>query len=317
MRIFRRYFLFLLFGFTYLFADAHIFVYHRFGDSRYPSTNTSLKELTKEFDYLKKHHYKVIPLDKLVNLIEEKNKINDKLVVLTIDDGFKSFYQNGLKIFKKYNYPFALFIATKPIELKYRDFMTWNEINNCSQYGFIAFHSYSHPHLTHLSNKEIIKDTKKGLEIFEKYLGYKPKYYAYPYGEYDNRVKKIIKSFGFKAILNQNMGAVNRDSDIYNLDRIALVGKSNIKLSLRYRHLNALWIEPKSYPKDGILKKIKVKIFENIQKAQLYVTGYGWRWVKVKNGLIDKNLNLKLNKDRIRVIIKIKNSKINTKILVK
>ena len=308
--------LFLIFLNINLFADAHIFVYHRFGDNRYPSTNTSIKELKKEFEYLKKHNYKVISLNKLINLIKNKRDL-DRYVVLTIDDGFKSFYENGLKIFKKYKYPFTLFIATKPIESGYRDFLSWSEVNECSQYGTIAFHSHTHPHLTHLSSEEIKEDTKKGMQIFEKHLGYKPKFYAYPYGEYDDRVKNIIKSFGFEAILNQNIGAVSKESDIYDLDRIALVGKSNIKRALKYRHLNALWIEPKKYPKDGILKAIKAKIFDNVSKAKAYITGYGWRDVEVKNGEISKNLNLKLDKNRVRVIIKVKNSKINTKILVK
>ena len=317
MKNFRRALLLLFLLFSSLFADAHIFVYHRFGDSRYPSTNTSIKELIKEFEYLKKHHYKVISLDKLITLLKEQKDLNDKYVVITIDDGFKSFYENGLKIFKKYNYPFTLFIATKPIEKKFKDFMNWSEVNNCSQYGTIAFHSHSHPHLTHLTNKEIIKDTKIGMKLFKKHLGFRPKYYAYPYGEYDDRVKKIIKSFGFDAIFNQNIGAIDKTSDIFDLDRIALVGKSNIKLSLKYKHLNALWIEPKKYPKDGILKRVEAKIFDDVKRAQIYVTGYGWRWIDVKSGKIDEKLNLKLNRDRVRVIIKVKNSKINTKILVK
>jgi hypothetical protein len=41
-------------------ADAHIFIYHRFNDSRYPTTNTTLEELRKEFDYFKKNGYEVI-----------------------------------------------------------------------------------------------------------------------------------------------------------------------------------------------------------------------------------------------------------------
>jgi len=39
-------------------ADAHIFVYHRFSDTRHPSTNTSLSELRKEFNHFKNNGYK-------------------------------------------------------------------------------------------------------------------------------------------------------------------------------------------------------------------------------------------------------------------
>ncbi|WP_281951736.1 polysaccharide deacetylase family protein [Nitrosophilus kaiyonis] len=322
-KLFYIIFLYLFFSFINLSpfilkADAHIFVYHRFGDERYPSTNTSIEELKREFEYFKKNNYKIVSLKKLVKSIKNKKEIPDNWIVLTIDDGYKSFYKNALWLFKKYNYPFTLFVSTKPTEEKWKDFMSWDEIKECEKYGEIALHSHSHPHLTHLSDSKIKKDTKTSITIFEKNLGYMPKYYAYPYGEYDDRVKKIIKSFGFEAICNQNIGAINKDSDIYDLDRIALVGEiKNLNFFLKLKHLNALWIEPKNYPKNGVLNKIKVRIFENVKKAQIYVTDYGWKWVKVNNGLIEENLNYKLKKSRVRVIIKVKNSKINTKILVK
>ena len=38
-----KYFLLLCLSYFYLNANAHIFVYHRFGDSKHQSTNTTLK----------------------------------------------------------------------------------------------------------------------------------------------------------------------------------------------------------------------------------------------------------------------------------
>ena len=126
-------------------ADAHIFVYHRFEDFRHPSTNTSIKELKKEFDYFKNNGYEVITLKRLVKAIKTKEKISDKWIVLTVDDGYKSFYENALKIFKEYKYPFTIFVSTKPSEKGYKDFMNWKEISECSHYGEIGLHSHSHP----------------------------------------------------------------------------------------------------------------------------------------------------------------------------
>jgi peptidoglycan/xylan/chitin deacetylase (PgdA/CDA1 family) len=306
-----------LFFFSWSFADCNIFVYHRFDDFRYPSTNTSVKELAKEFEYLKKHKYKVIGLRDLIKAIRENRKIPKKCAVLTIDDGYKSFYENGLDVFKKYNYPFTLFIPVKAIERKYKDYMSWEEIKECLKYGEVGLHSYSHPHLTWLKNKEIAEDTKIGIKLFMKRLGFKPCYYAYPYGEYDERVKKIIAGFGFDAILNQNIGAASNYSDVFDLDRIALVGKVNFPAKLKYKELKVKWIEPKSYPKDCILKNVKARISNSYKKAYIYVTDYGWKKTEVKDGFIAEKLNYNLKKERVRVIIKVKNSKIKAKVLVK
>jgi len=301
---------------VYLFADAHIFVYHRFGDDRFPSTNTTLKELRREFSYFKENGYKVVKLETLVNALKLKKQIPDNWIVLTIDDNFKSFYQNALPIFKEFGYPFSLFVYVEATQKHYGDYTSWKELKEISKYGSLEYHSYSHPHMTHLSDKELRYDFEKGLKLFESKLGIKPKFFAYPYGEYDSRVKKIAKEFGFKAIVNQNLVAVSSKSDIFDIDRIALVGKTNLKRYLRYKELDAKWIEPLSYPKNGILKKITVQTNQKAKKGAFYITGYGWMQAKLENGILDTKIDKALTKSRSRIIVSVGN-KIKTKILVK
>ena len=313
----KRLFLSLFFSFSSLLGDAHIFVYHRFGDNRHPTTNTSIKELKKEFEFFKNNGYKIVKLDTLVNALKNHQKIDDKWIVLTIDDNFKSFYQNALAVFKEYHYPFSLFVYVKATEDRYPDYTSWGELKEISKYGDLEFHSYSHPHMTYKSDKYLKEDFKKGLELIKKRLGITPKYFAYPYGEYDKRVKNLAKSFGFKAIINQNIGAVSKYSDIYDLDRNALVGKSNLKRDLSYKELRIYLIEPKEYPKNGILKKIMAKLYDkNIKSAGYYLSGYGWSKLKVKNGLIYKEVDKKLIKKRSRLVINVNNA-IKTKLLIK
>jgi peptidoglycan/xylan/chitin deacetylase (PgdA/CDA1 family) len=299
-----------------LWANAHIFVYHRFGDSRYPSTNTTIEELRKEFDYFKDNDYEVIKLSKLVNALKEKQEIPDNWIVLTIDDSYKSFYTNALEVFKEYNYPFSLFVPVEAIEKKYPDYTTWEELKDISQYGSIEFHSYGHKHMTYLSNEEIKNDFDKGLNIFQKRLNIKPKFFTYPYGEYSQRVKEISKSYGFDAILNQNMGAVATSSDVYDMDRTALVGKTNLKYYLKLKALDAQWIKPLTFPEDGTLKSLHVTTNEKATNAEVYVSGYGWLKTKLINGDFKLELNKKLTNERSRVIVSVGN-KISTKLLIK
>ena len=303
--------------YVYSFSSAHIFVYHRFDDTKHNSTSTSIKELIKEFEYFKKNNYKVVPLEKILRKIKNKHDIPNNWIALNIDDSYKSFYDNGLEIFKKYNYPFTLYVYIKATNKKYSDFMTWDEVRETSKYGTVALHSYGHEHLTHQTKKSILKTTKKAYDTFVKQMKFKPKTYAYPYGEYDTKVKEVIKSFGFDAILNQSIGSVSKHTDIYDIPRIALVGKVNIKHKLRYETLNAKWIEPNFYPKNGILSKIKAKVNPKIKKLKLYITKYGWRDIKVKNGLVDEVVNLKLKKNRTRVMLGTNVFTISNKILIK
>ena len=312
-----KYFLLLFIFSFYLQANGNIFVYHRFGDERHQSTNTTLQELEKEFEYFKTNNYKVVTVSQIAQKIKNGEDIPENWVAFSIDDAYKSFYTNALNIFKKYNYSFTLFVYVESTQKKYPDFMSWEEIKETSKYGEIALHSYGHKHLTKLSNEEIFDDTKKAYDMFVKKLGFKPLGYTYPFGEYDERVKDVIKKFDFEYIANQNNGSVNSKSDIFDINRVALVGDVNLKEKLKYKTLEANWIEPKVYPKDGILKHVKVQVDPSIKNAKLFISTYGWQDIKVKNGIIDVKLNKKLNLNRNRVAISTDYYTISNKLLIK
>ncbi|MDR0580035.1 MAG: polysaccharide deacetylase family protein [Campylobacteraceae bacterium] len=300
----------------YLFADAHILIYHRFNDDRYPSTNTPNSELKKQFTYLKDNNYTVVPLKAIADKLNANESIPDKWVAIAIDDGYKSFL-NALEIFKEFEYPFSIFVYVQATEQNYPDFMTWKELKSLEEFnGSLEFHSYAHPHSTKLDKENLRKDFEKGLEIFKKRVGYMPNFYSYPYGEFNENVKDIAKEFGFSAILNQNNGAVDSSSDVYDLDRLAVVGKSNLKTLLSFETLQVEWQEPKSFPKDSNLTKVNVKIASNATKAKLYITDIGWRDIDIKDGIIDENIGQKLTSKRTRIILKLGN-KTSTKIIVK
>ncbi|MBN2964097.1 polysaccharide deacetylase family protein [Sulfurospirillum sp. T05] len=297
-------------------ADAHLFVYHRFGDDRHPSTNIPTEKLREQFTYFKERGYKVVPLEDVVQRIHAKEAIPDTWVVLTIDDNYKSFYDNGLALFKEFGYPFTLFVYTGATQRGYGDYATWEQLHEIGKYGELAFHSHEHPNMTQLDDDALKKDFETGMALFEKHLGKKARYFSYPYGEYDERVKAIASSYDFEAIINQNMGAVSHQSDLLNLDRSALGENSNLGTLLSYRHLNAKWLAPKTYPKDSKLNTVEVEIQEKTKQAGLYITGLGWQEIPVEEGIIRYTVDQTLTHDRTRLILSV-GKKISTHILIK
>lgn len=312
-----RLFLLLALSYFYLSANAHIFLYHRFGDDRYPTTNTSIEELRKQFEYFKNNNYQVVPIEKIIDKLHKKESIPDKWVALTIDDAYKSFYENGLPLFIEYGYPFSIYTQVSGRSYTKSSVMHWEQLREITKYGSVQLHSFSHDHLTWMSEKELYEDTKKAYELFTKHMGYAPTIFAYPYGEYDDKVKNVIKQFDFKAILNQNNGSVNKNSDVYDINRIALVGEVDLEEKFQYETFDVTWITPQHYPADNILKHVKAKVDPTIKSVKLYITDHGWRDIKVNDGIIDVKLNLELKKDRSRVIIGQTYYKISNKLLIK
>jgi len=305
-----------------LLADGHIFVYHRFDDGRYPTTNISTRELRREFNYLKKNHYKVVPLIEMIKKINAHEKVPDKWVSFSIDDGFKSFYTNGLAVFKEYGYPFTLFIAVKYTEKKYKDYVSWKQLKTIAKYGSVEFHSYGHGHFGRMSNQEIKADMDRGLALMKKHLNYKPTLFVYPYGEYDSRVEKILDTYKFQAVFNQNIGAVNGVcSNPKDIDRSAVVGSNakDFKLYLYFKELCGVHFKkPLQYPKDKIVRTVEIELDDkSIKNAEVFISNSGgWHKVKVNNGKVLYKLNKKMKRDRIKIGIKVK-SRIKLMVLSK
>ena len=315
-----RLLIFFIISFDYLFSNAHIFVYHRFNDAKHPTTNTSISELKSQFEYLKQNNYQVVKLEDIIKKLHAKQAIPSNWVAFTIDDAYKSFFAYGLPVFRSYGFSFTVFASTEVTQNKYPDFMSWDELRETSKYGSVEFHSHIHPRLTKLTDEQIINDTQTGLDLFKKNLNKTPMFYAYPFGEYDDRIQNILKTkFQFKAILNQMPGTVTKQSNPYDIFRFPLVGNSDIKFHLKYKSLeNIEWIEPNNFPKNGILKSVKVKIPPEIKSLRVFISGENkWQDMKIENNLAFLNLNVKLSKQRTRIVVSPDYYQTSTKLLVK
>lgn len=208
-------------------GNINCFVYHRFGDERYPSTNVSSENFESHLHYLKENNYNVLTLGEAVQLIRAGKEIVTKVVVLTIDDGYKSFLTSGMPLLRKYGFKATIFINTN--QVGYPDFLSWEEILGLSQEGIeIGNHSHSHDYFVDFQTDQLIEkfnaDLTVSQNLFEEKLGYKPELYSYPFGEYSNAMKAELPKFGFIGAVGQNSGVISLHSDIYVLPRFPMTG---------------------------------------------------------------------------------------------
>ena len=131
-------------------------MYHRFGESNYPSTNISLKRFKEHIKELKKEKYTVLPLLEIISRLKEGKALPDYTVAITMDDAFLSIYTNAWPILKRENLPFTLFVSTDYVDYNYSKYMSWEQIRELKNAGVtIGNHSKSHAHLHKLNESEI------------------------------------------------------------------------------------------------------------------------------------------------------------------
>lgn len=208
---------------VYAAENAILLMYHRVGDGRYPSTNIDLNQFQAQLAYLKEERYHVWPMDKIINYLSDAKALPEKTVGISFDDAYQSIYDNAWPLLKKYGYPFSLMVATYPVDQRFRDMMTWEEIKILHESGvLIGNHSDKHAHMTTLTEAAMKEDIKRAEESFKIHLDFKPTLFAYPYGEYDNRLRAIVKDMGFKAAFGQQSSVAWKYSDKWSYPRFAL-----------------------------------------------------------------------------------------------
>ena len=62
--------------------------------------------------YAKRKGFSFVSLDELVDILSKKKHAR-RILSITLDDGYKDNYTNGLPVFKAHNTPFCIFVATK------------------------------------------------------------------------------------------------------------------------------------------------------------------------------------------------------------
>ena len=103
-------------GFSYSEDHSAIaLMYHRFDESRYQSTSISSALFEKHLKLIKENDFNVLSLKDFLDILLNKKKIPKKTLIITIDDAFRSFYDFGFPLLKKYNFPFSVFVSTASV----------------------------------------------------------------------------------------------------------------------------------------------------------------------------------------------------------
>ena len=182
--------------------------YHHIGDDTPRVTSVTAAELEAHFAYLKEHDYNVVSLSEAQQLIAS-GEVPDKLVALTFDDGWRNVYENGLDVFKRYRYPFTIFVNPALMAETPRLYMTWEQLRELESYGAqIANHSNSHAHMTWRRDDESEtqwlarqeRDILAAQQELEEGMGSEqPRFFAYPYGEYNPALAELLIEHEFVA----------------------------------------------------------------------------------------------------------------------
>ena len=273
-------------------------MYHRFNESKYPSTNIQMDIFKQQIEIIEDSNYKFNNPSEFEKMFSTP-KIK-KEILITIDDAFLSFYQEAWPFLKKNKIPFILFVSTEPVGK--RGYMTWSQIREVESedFAFIGHHSHTHDYLINETNDQFISDIEKANKIFLKELGYIPNLFSYPFGEYSKFMRNYI-SKNFKFAFGQHSGVIDLNKDKFELPRFPINEKygelKRFKSIINYFPLEykEIFPEEKYLSQENNPPKFQVKFFKeqkNLDNINCY-SNEGNKWEKSKTNFSNYTLTIK------------------------
>ena len=284
-------------------------MYHRFNENKYPSTNIQMDVFKKHMEIITKKKYNFLnPIDFDKNFL--KVKMNKKILI-TIDDGFSSFYEHAWPYLKKNKIPFILFISTEAVGKN--GYMNWEQIKEIEKenFAFIGNHSHSHEYLLEFNLDTFKSDILKSIEIFKNNLGYNPIYFSYPFGEFSLEHTLFIKRY-FKYGFGQHSGVIDINKNPYELPRFPMNEKYGDLERFTF-NIDLLPLEYKKIiPEDKYIinnnpPNLEIEFFEeqkNLKNINCFSDeGTGWKQTNIKldNNRLIVNFSDKFNFRRGRI----------------
>ncbi len=271
---------------------ASVFMYHRIGESTYPSTNVTIEQFNQHINYISTNSFNIIPLSDVLDIILNNQEFTRNTISFSIDDAYESFYLNAWPKFRENNIPVTLFISTEIIDNKTNGYMTWDQIRNfINEGGQVGQHTSSHIHMPLNSKETVKKDILNSHKSFVKELGFIPELFAYPYGETSKEVINILKEFNISHAFGQHSGVISIYDNEYYLPRFSL----NEQFGDLDRFIFAVkslpliikdFMPSEMYLTDNLKPKIEFSIESNIDINQLNCfanTGGNWSSQKITN----------------------------------
>lgn len=181
-----------------------------------------------QMEFLSSHGYRTINLDQLADALYNNTSLPKKPIIITLDDGYRDSYKEAFPILKDYKFTAVNFVITGVVGAPL--YLTWDQILEMKKSGVFQFgsHTVDHSALTYLDNDSAryeIAESKKNLE--EK-LSSLINWFAYPYGNVDERIAKIVEHTGYIGAFGTNNGIFQAKDKIFTLPRIRIGGGDSV-----------------------------------------------------------------------------------------
>lgn len=171
--------------------------------------------------------------------LAERKPFPPRAVAITFDDGFTSVATVALPILHHYSLQATVYIITGMIGrrtdwtdrgalLPSLPIVSWQQLEALRDGGVeIGAHSITHGFLTQYADEQLAEELGAPKALLEERLGVRVGAFAYPQGDYDERVVEAVRKAGYVTATTVDQGRAGLHSNPMRLPRLLVSNNTN------------------------------------------------------------------------------------------
>jgi len=201
-----------------------ILIYHNIRDFKLGESAqdkqyvVSVENFEKQMKYLNENGFQTILMRDLYYYFEGEKDLPQNPVIINFDDGVVNQYESAFPILKKYNQVATFFVFTNAMDRNV-NYINWTQLAEMVNAGMeVGSHSNLHPFLNKIIDKKLLeKEIKGSKDEIESRLGVEVISFAYPFGEYNDSNKQLVKGSGYFVARGIKNGEEHNKEGLYDL----------------------------------------------------------------------------------------------------
>ena len=196
-----------------------ILEYHKINDRTKDDYTVSTKDFAEQMDALQADGYTTVSVLDFLRAKKGKQKLPEKPVVVSFDDGYSDNYTEALPILEERGMKATVFMVTNDVGLP--GYLSWNQLHEMEKRGVeLGSHTANHLPLTNMTVEEARDEVQKSKLMME-WKGLKTIFVlSYPNGQYDKYLPDILKEEEYLAAVTGDPGLNTFQTNPYLLHRI-------------------------------------------------------------------------------------------------
>lgn len=211
-----------------------VFMYHSVTDHPVDATRSlsvSPRLLAEQLARLADCGFSGLTFSRLRDALVRGERLPDRAVVLTFDDGYDDFHSVALPLLERHGFPATVFVTTgwvrdagvhaagRPLDRM----LSWGQVAEASAAGVeIGAHSHSHAELDQLPQRALHEELRTSKALLEDRLDGAVRSLAYPYGYSSRRVRAAAVTVGYDGAAAVANAAAPDDADPFAVPRLTV-----------------------------------------------------------------------------------------------